>query len=269
MSIQRAARGTTKNRRQGNSNNNNESKTNPDDDDNNQTSTAIVPIDNMATVVETTTSPSTLSFHPSFSQIELHNIQESFAAFDIGGTGQIVVGELRQMLQSLQEDANTSEIPEQVMFPNLQRVLESLETYSDTDRMNLDEYIKLMESTTLQYRIAKAQEQHNDGNDNDTTDTAFAHVFELFDIDHKGYITVQDLQRIAKELGEHDMTKQELQEMIDRTNCKVPGQVRLEEFAKIMTMKLSVRVPSSSSSSSSRSKSKSSTTTKNNNNNNK
>jgi centrin-1 len=85
-----------------------------------------------------------------------------------------------------------------------------------------------MESTSLQHTLqANADDQDN-----------FAHVFELFDLEGKGYITLQDLERVAKELGEHDMTREELEEMMERANSKHSGRVTLQEFAKLMTLNL-------------------------------
>ena len=53
-----------------------------------------------------------------------------------------------------------------------------------------------------------------------------------------GYITVTDLQRIAIELGEQDMTQEELEEMITRASSSKKGRVSLEDFTKMMTLNL-------------------------------
>jgi len=43
------------------------------------------------------------------------------------------------------------------------------------------------------------------------------HVFNLFDTDGSGKITLEDLRRVADELGE-DITDEELRNMITRAN---------------------------------------------------
>lgn len=138
------------------------------------------------------------------------------------------------------------------MYPHLGQVLEELtESYNDNDTLDFEGYLQLMERTTLQYRMVEAlqqAQQHDENDDGDGTAAAtlasYAHVFELFDVDGKGYITVDDLARLAHELGEHDMTHDELEEMMERAaHCQEKGKVTLEEFIQIMSMKLTLRVP--------------------------
>jgi Ca2+-binding EF-hand superfamily protein len=61
-------------------------------------------------------------------------------------------------------------------------------------------------------------------------------VFRLFDDDKTGYITIKNLRRVAKELGE-TMTDEELMEMIERADSDGDGQVSTEDFYNIMTKK--------------------------------
>jgi Ca2+-binding EF-hand superfamily protein len=61
-------------------------------------------------------------------------------------------------------------------------------------------------------------------------------VFRLFDDDKTGYITIKNLRRVAKELGE-TMTDEELMEMIERADSDGDGQVSAEDFYNIMTKK--------------------------------
>mmetsp|Transcript_4483 Transcript_4483/g.6613 ORF Transcript_4483/g.6613 Transcript_4483/m.6613 type:complete len:103 (+) Transcript_4483:202-510(+) len=72
----------------------------------------------------------------------------------------------------------------------------------------------------------------SNNNDND-----LRRIFDLFDHDKTGYITIDDLQIVASNLGE-TMSYEELQEMIDRANPKLPGKVSSDEFYQIMTKKL-------------------------------
>jgi calmodulin len=58
-------------------------------------------------------------------------------------------------------------------------------------------------------------------------------AFELFDSEGRGVITLNDLRRVARVLGE-DCTEEELQEMIDEAAGTRPGQVYLKDFEKVM-----------------------------------
>ena len=61
-------------------------------------------------------------------------------------------------------------------------------------------------------------------------------VFQLFDDDKTGYITLKNLRRVAKELGE-TMTEEELMEMVERADSDADGNVTPEDFYNIMTKK--------------------------------
>ena len=62
-------------------------------------------------------------------------------------------------------------------------------------------------------------------------------IFELFDDDKTGYISLQNLKRVARELGETNMDDAELLEMIERADTDHDGQISSEEFYSIMTQK--------------------------------
>ena len=62
-------------------------------------------------------------------------------------------------------------------------------------------------------------------------------IFELFDDDKTGYISLQNLKRVARELGETNMDDAELLEMIERADTDHDGQISSEEFYAIMTRK--------------------------------
>jgi len=58
-------------------------------------------------------------------------------------------------------------------------------------------------------------------------------AFQLFDPEQKGTITLQDLRRVARELGEA-MTDDELQAMIEEFDQDGDGSIDINEFALIM-----------------------------------
>jgi Ca2+-binding EF-hand superfamily protein len=61
-------------------------------------------------------------------------------------------------------------------------------------------------------------------------------VFRLFDDDCTGTITIRNLRRVARELGE-TMSDEELQEMIDRADSTGDAAVTMDDFFNIMTKK--------------------------------
>ena len=58
-------------------------------------------------------------------------------------------------------------------------------------------------------------------------------TFRLFDDDNTGKISIKNLKRVAKELGER-MTDEELQGMIEMADKDGDGEVNADEFMKIM-----------------------------------
>eukprot|EP00360_Condylostoma_magnum_P001314 CAMPEP_0168316084 /NCGR_PEP_ID=MMETSP0210-20121227/14216_1 /TAXON_ID=40633 /ORGANISM="Condylostoma magnum, Strain COL2" /LENGTH=80 /DNA_ID=CAMNT_0008294545 /DNA_START=272 /DNA_END=514 /DNA_ORIENTATION=+ len=58
-------------------------------------------------------------------------------------------------------------------------------------------------------------------------------AFKLFDDDGTGYISLKNLRRVARELGEH-LSDDELQAMIDEFDRDSDGLISQEEFLNIM-----------------------------------
>jgi centrin-3 len=58
-------------------------------------------------------------------------------------------------------------------------------------------------------------------------------AFQLFDDDHTGKVSLKNLRRVARELGE-GMTDDELQAMIDEFDTDHDGQISEAEFIAIM-----------------------------------
>ena len=71
--------------------------------------------------------------------------------------------------------------------------------------------------------------------DKDTRED-IAKVFKLFDDDGTNTITLKNLRRVARELGE-TMTDEELTEMIERADSNNDKVVTMEDFYCIMTKK--------------------------------
>eukprot|EP00934_Nitzschia_sp_Nitz4_P008334 Nitzschia sp. Nitz4//scaffold46_size129759//110082//110893//NITZ4_003521-RA/size129759-augustus-gene-0.26-mRNA-1//-1//CDS//3329552655//8324//frame0 len=156
-----------------------------------------------------------------FSQLELQELQEAFELFDRDGTGEVTVGPLRRVLESLEQGTAEGR------YPYLERLLVPLSELADEETLDFDAFLTLMASTSIQQGYGREEGA-----------SPFQHVFDLFDLDGKGYIAVEDLERVALELGEQDMTREELEEMIERAHTSQSGQVTMEEFSKLMTLNL-------------------------------
>ena len=61
-------------------------------------------------------------------------------------------------------------------------------------------------------------------------------MFQLFDDSNSGHISLDNLKRVARELGE-EMSEEELKEMIDRADLDGDGLISPDEFFNIMTKK--------------------------------
>jgi centrin-1 len=59
-------------------------------------------------------------------------------------------------------------------------------------------------------------------------------VFALFDDEKSGFISIKNLRRVVKEVGEN-IDDAELQEMIERADQDNDGLISEEEFYAIMT----------------------------------
>jgi centrin-1 len=147
---------------------------------------------------------------PGLTEDEIEEIKEAFDLFDTDGSGTIDPRELKAAMQSLGFEAKNATIYQMV---------------SDLDKdgsgaIDFDEFLDMMTARM---------------SDKDTKED-ISKVFRLFDDDKTGYISIKNLRRVAKELGE-TMTDEELMEMIERADSDGDGQVSLEDFYNIMTKK--------------------------------
>mmetsp|Transcript_21834 Transcript_21834/g.43332 ORF Transcript_21834/g.43332 Transcript_21834/m.43332 type:complete len:166 (+) Transcript_21834:30-527(+) len=144
---------------------------------------------------------------PGLSQEEVEELQEAFNLFDTDQTGTIDSGELKAAMESLGYKKKNK------------MVYQMIESMPEGE-IDFDGFLDLMTA-----RIS------------DTDSREDIHkVFRLFDEEESGFITLSNLQRVAKELGE-GMTQQELQDMIDRADLDGDNMISPEEFFNVMTKK--------------------------------
>ena len=86
----------------------------------------------------------------------------------------------------------------------------------------------------LQVMALKLSHDEDSGDEaNERRQREMKRAFDLFDSEGRGVITMSDLRRVARVLGE-DCTEEDLQEMIDEAAQTRPGQVYLKDFEEIM-----------------------------------
>jgi Ca2+-binding EF-hand superfamily protein len=150
----------------------------------------------------------------SLSQAELEDLQDAFQLFDTENKGIIAVTELREVLQSL---AVESGIPSKNSV--MSRIFLAMKKIPDDLNLTLDDFIGLL-----------TEPDPNDKRDE------IQKVFDMFDVDSKGFIDQEDIRKIAVELGE-TMADEELEEMIQRAASN-GGKVTMEDFTEVMTKQL-------------------------------
>merc|ERR1712096_187537 len=147
---------------------------------------------------------------PGLSEDEIEEIKEAFDLFDTDGSGTIDPKELKAAMQSLGFEAKNQTIYQ--MISDL-----------DKDGSGAIDFDEFLDMKTARMSDKDTREDINK-------------VFRLFDDDKTGSITIKNLRRVAKELGE-TMTDEELMEMIERADSNGDGEVSPDDFYNIMTKK--------------------------------
>ncbi|KAJ3029887.1 UNVERIFIED_CONTAM: Calcium-binding component of the spindle pole body (SPB) half-bridge [Siphonaria sp. JEL0065] len=135
-------------------------------------------------------------------------VKEAFELFDTDKDGALDYHELKVAMRALGFDVKKQE------------VLKILREF-DKDGQGLIEYADF--ARVMTERIL----------DRDPLDE-IRKAFQLFDDDGTGKISVRNLRRVAKEIGEN-LDDEELQAMIDEFDLDQDGEINEQEFIAIMT----------------------------------
>ena len=147
---------------------------------------------------------------PGLTEDEVEEIKEAFDLFDTDGSGSIDPKELRAAMQSLGFEAKNQTIYQMINDLDKNR----------NGNIDFDEFLDMMTARM---------------SDRDTRDD-INKVFRLFDEEGSQTITIKNLRKVARELGE-TMSDEELNEMIQRADSNSDGQVSMDDFYNIMTKK--------------------------------
>lgn len=150
---------------------------------------------------------------PGLKQDEIEEIKEAFDLFDTDASGQIDLKELRGAMQSLGYESKN-----ETVFTMLQEL--------DKDgnaSLDFEEFLDLMRG--------------RDEKDDRDSREEIAKVFALFDVEGKNTITVKDIARVAKDLGER-LTIEEITEIVKRAcSDEASMEITLEDFYNVTTKK--------------------------------
>lgn len=154
---------------------------------------------------------------PGISSDEILEIKESFDLFDVHHSGfvkptgtDIINEELQASLLSLGSDCKNQ--------PIYQMISDLVE--EDVHEIDFNQFLDLMTA-----RVSTKDTKED-----------MRKVFNLFDEGKSGFISLNSLKRVIKELGEN-VDEHELQEMIEKADQDHDGLVSEEEFYNIMTKK--------------------------------
>merc|ERR1712066_409432 len=147
---------------------------------------------------------------PGLSADEVQEVKDAFDLFDTDSSGAVSVQELIEAMESL----GLKEKSEAVF--NMIKEIDS----DGSGELEFQEFLEMMTARLT----------------NKTPRVEIERVFKLFDNDRTGEISLDNLKRVAAELGE-EVSNEELQEMVMRNDVDKDGSWTLEDFYAVMTKK--------------------------------
>eukprot|EP00906_Rhabdomonas_costata_P038231 RCo053966 len=145
---------------------------------------------------------------PELTEEQKQEIREAFELFDTDRNGLIDAHEMKVAMRALGFDVRKEEV---------------LKLMEDVDRENPGQ-IAMQEFTEIMTdKIAERDPKEE-----------MVKAFHLFDDDSTGKISLKNLRRVARELGE-TISDEELQAMIDEFDRDQDGEINEDEFISIMT----------------------------------
>merc|ERR1711935_1068452 len=147
---------------------------------------------------------------PGLSTDEVQEVKDAFDLFDSDNSGAVSVNELVEAMQSLGLEQKN-----EAVFNMIKEI--------DTDGSGELEFQEFLEMMTA--RLSDKAPR-----------TEIERVFKLFDEDRTGEISLNNLKRVASELGE-EVSNEKLQEMVKRNDVDKDGAWSMDDFYAVMTKK--------------------------------
>jgi len=141
------------------------------------------------------------------SEDQKQELREAFDLFDADKTGTIDLHELKVLMRALGFDVKKTDVIKMVHEV-------------DPSNVGAVDYEQFLEIMSERYAERDPEEE-------------IKKAFTLFDDDHTGRITLKNMKRVARELGEN-LSEEELQAMIDEFDRDQDGEISAEEFMYIM-----------------------------------
>ena len=147
---------------------------------------------------------------PGLSADEIEEIKEAFDIFDVDRSGAISVAELLNAMRSLGFDTKN---------PAIFQMIADMDEDGNGE-IEFEEFLDMMTA-----RISDRNTKED-----------LERVFKLFDDKRTGEISVENLKRVAKELGE-DIPEDGLREIILRADLDGDGKLTFDDFYAVITKK--------------------------------
>ncbi|XP_021537153.1 centrin-4-like [Neomonachus schauinslandi] len=139
-------------------------------------------------------------------ETQKQEIKEAFDLFDVDGSGTIDVKELKIAMQALGFEPKKEEIKRMIAEIDKEGI----------GTITFEDFFAIMS-----VKMSEKDEKEE-----------ILKAFKLFD-DDTGSITLNNIKRVAKELGEN-LTDDELKEMLDEADRDRDGEINEEEFLRMM-----------------------------------
>ncbi|XP_005865518.1 PREDICTED: centrin-4 [Myotis brandtii] len=140
-------------------------------------------------------------------ETQKQEIKEAFDLFDIDGSGTIDVKELKIAMRALGFEPKKEEV---------KKLIAEIDK-EGTGTISFEDFFAIMS-----LKMSEKDEKEE-----------LLKAFKLFDDDATGSITLNNIKRVAKELGE-TLTDDELQEMLDEADHDGDGEINEDEFLRMM-----------------------------------
>merc|ERR1711976_181171 len=147
---------------------------------------------------------------PGLSVDEIEEIKEAFDIFDVDKSGAISVSELLKAMTTLGFDSKN---------PAIFNMINDMDNDGNGE-IEFEEFLDMMTA-----RISDKNTKED-----------LERVFKLFDEDRTGNISLDNLKKVARELGE-DISEEELKEIILRADLDGDGLLTFDDFLEVIVKK--------------------------------